>query len=305
MQDANNKKDGDFCKWEEEISGACIKADNVKEEQKKSTGSSNIELLTQSGNSELKTQCGSYFYHADKGQGVSRSHNLDLLKEEFDRDNQGHVDINLEKTKGHEKEEREHKELKDKELPEINSHDSGDIETLKMRFNLDNILDVESVYEWDDSDNSEDLVAAEYAQECNIKAQIPDGYVYLCYVKGGSDLMDETDFFMQRILWNKGGGSRIDKDYVVMRTEEIMEMVKIKKSRRKVNGKNLYEMDKEKIILPMYNIHDVVEPYLAKVLDGLLRVKRGVTTDRDIMFLTLKEGLERKEIWMNIKVLHI
>ena len=79
----------------------CIKAHNVKEEQKGSTGPSNIESLTQLG----KTQCGSYVYHADKGQGIRRSHCLDLLKKEFDRDNQEHVDINLEKTKGHEKEE--------------------------------------------------------------------------------------------------------------------------------------------------------------------------------------------------------
>ena len=237
MQDANNEKDGDSCKWEEEISGACIKVGNVKEEQKGSTGSSNIELLTQLGNSELKTQCGSYFYHADKGQGIRRSHHLDLLKEEFDRDNQEHVDINLDKTKGQEKEEREHKELKDTELLESNGEDWGDVETLKMRFNLDNILDVESVYEWDDSDNSDNLVAAEYAQECKIKAHIPEGFVYLCYVKRGNDLMDETDFFMQHILWNKGGGWRIDKDYIVMRIEESIQMVKIKKSKEESEWK--------------------------------------------------------------------
>ena len=199
--------------------------------------------------------------------------------------------------------------MKDKELPESYGDDWGDVETLKMRFNLDNISDVESVYEWNDSDYSDNLIAAEYAQECNIKAQIQEGFVYLCYMKGGSDLMDETDFFKQRILWNKGGGWRIDKDYIVMRIEESMEMVKTKKSRRRVNGKNLYDMDKDKIILPMYNVHDVVKPYLARVLDSLLRVKRGVTTDRDIMFLTIKKKdwreKMRTQIWMNIKVLHI
>ena len=57
--------------------------------------------------------------------------------------------------------------------------------------------------------------------------------------------------------------------------------------------KNLYQLGKEKIILPMYHEEDVIDPNLARVLNSLLRVKRGITTQMDIMFLTIKEGMQR------------
>ena len=146
-----------------------------------------------------------------------------------------------------ETQEWESEETESIEYCENEADDLGEI----PEWQLDNIANPDALPDWKLHYDSDNLVAAEYANESQIKSEIPPGFVYPCHIGCDyKDFIEEPVFFMQQILLNSGVGWRIDEDYMVMRINKCMELVKVKKTGKMVNGKNLLKLEENRIVLP-------------------------------------------------------
>ena len=98
-------------------------------------------------------------------------------------------------------------------------------------------------------------------------------------------------FFMQQILLNSEVGWRIDEDYMVMRINKCIELVKVKKTDKMANGKNLLKLEENRIVLPWHSDDDIIDSHLSRVLDSIMRVKNGMEplAEQDVMFLMIKK----------------